>query len=107
MADASRRAQGQAPGRVNLIGEHTDYNQGLVLPMAIPQRTTVSLAARDDDQAILRSEAEPEPGRYAVGREGKTGQWIDYLQGITWALRERGLSVQGFEADVRSDVPVG
>jgi galactokinase len=100
--------RGAAPGRVNLIGEHTDYNDGFVLPMAIPQQTRVALVARSDDRVVARTDAPgQEPATYRLGEESPGAGWIDYVQGATAALRERGLRVPGFDAAVTSDVPVG
>jgi galactokinase len=99
----------QAPGRVNLIGEHTDYNGGLVLPLALPLRTRVWLARRDDDRVRAASaNLADEPVReYRRGQEARTGGWIDYVQGITQVLEEDGHRVPGFDMFVDSDVPVG
>ncbi|MDB4973182.1 MAG: Galactokinase [Myxococcaceae bacterium] len=97
--------QTAAPGRVNLIGEHTDYNDGLVLPMPIPQQTEVRLRRRDDLRVLLTS-ADAPAAEYQLGHEQKTGTWIDYVQGLTRALPE-GLLRGGFEAHVRSEVPIG
>jgi len=99
----------EAPGRVNLIGEHTDYNGGYVLPTVIPQRTRVDLAARDDREVRVVSETvgDRAPAHYTLGREARTGSWIDYVQGVTWALAEAGHALRGFDARVSSDVPVG
>jgi galactokinase len=93
---------------VNLIGEHTDYNEGFVLPLAIPQRMTVALRARDDQRVEVRSQdmSPPEAG-YSLGAEARAGAWIDYVQGTTWALREAGHALRGFDAVVTSEVPVG
>jgi galactokinase len=116
-ADDFRRAFGRAPavvaaapGRVNLIGEHTDYNGGFVLPTTIPQRTEVALAPRDDDvvrvvtdeRSVARAEAE-----YRLGDEQRVDGWLDYVQGCTAMLgaeRHRG---RGFDAAIASTVPVG
>ena len=99
---------GEAPGRVNLIGEHTDYHDGFVLPCTVPQRTVAALSTRSDRQVRLWSEQMgPDGVEYALGRETKTGGWGDYVQGITWALRERNMTVSGFDLRLRSDVPVG
>ncbi|MDP8922483.1 MAG: galactokinase [Chloroflexota bacterium] len=98
-----------APGRVNLIGEHTDYNGGFVLPIAIPQRTQVELARRDDE-LVRATSHELEPGRvreYRLGAERPAGDWLDYLQGVTAILRGEGHGLGGFEARIESDVPLG
>jgi galactokinase len=96
-----------APGRVNLIGEHTDYNGGFVLPTAIPQRTRVRLRRRADDRAIVTSAQLGGPVEYRVGGEQPQRSWIDYVQGVTKYLVEAGHHVGGFEAIVDSAVPIG
>jgi galactokinase len=99
-----------APGRVNLIGEHTDYNQGLVLPAAIPQRVAVALAPREDDQARAVSAdlpVETAGDGWLLGAEARGRGWLDYVQGLTWTLRAAGHAVRGFEAAVASTVPIG
>jgi galactokinase len=95
-----------APGRVNLIGEHTDYNDGFVLPAAIPRRTHVELALRDDDRVRVASrEVRGRPLEYRLGEEQRRGRWLDYVQGITHVLADRPL--RGFDLHLRSDVPLG
>ncbi len=100
---------GAAPGRVNLIGEHTDYNGGFVLPTAIPQHTRVTLLPRQDGTVTAHSHSASPDGKYELGQEQRRGQWFDYVQGITWALRETGAATleRGFDLDVTSDVPLG
>ena len=95
-----------APGRVNLIGEHTDYNEGLVLPTVIPMRTTVMLARRADGHVVVESEGHARV-EYVLGEERRAGDWADHVRGVTWALAEAGHRVGGFDARVRSSVPTG
>jgi galactokinase len=98
-----------APGRINLMGEHTDYNGGLVLPTAIPQRSEVTLAPRTDRRVRVASgqRALEAPGEYVLGDERRVGDWIDYVQGCTVALRDAGHRLDGFDARIDSRVPVG
>jgi galactokinase len=104
------RVRVQAPGRVNLIGEHTDYNGGFVLPMAIPQQTQVVLAPREDSTVRAFSAnlgPDKRQGEYTLGEEKVGRGWIDYIQGVTWVLRREGLELKGFDLWLRSDVPAG
>lgn len=101
-----------APGRVNLIGEHTDYNDGLVLPTAIPQRTTVELCPAKDGRVTVYSDELSEPGTtlsYLLGEESAMGDWLDYVRGVTWVLRQSGLGARlsGLRLRIQSQVPVG
>ncbi len=98
-----------APGRVNLIGEHTDYNGGFVLPTVIPQRTIVELAPRRGGavRAVSLDVGKSVPFEYIVGTESRRGRWTDYLQGITWVLGREGLVVGGADIRVTSTVPLG
>ncbi len=104
----SPSAHGEAPGRVNLIGEHTDYNGGFVLPAAIPRSTIVDLAPRRDRTVRVWSAQFPDadPVEYQLGEERRRGDWVDYVQGLTWVLAHDGLNT-GFDARVESSVPLG
>ncbi|HEY0478434.1 MAG TPA: galactokinase [Kofleriaceae bacterium] len=96
-----------APGRVNLIGEHTDYNAGFVLPTPIPQRTRVELEPRADHRVVVSSDQLGECRAYELGGERRTGGWIDYVQGCTFAARTAGHRLAGADLRISSDVPVG
>ena len=98
-----------APGRVNLIGEHTDYNGGFVLPTAIPQRTTVALTPRRDRAVHVASANTGEQPfhEYQIGMENPNHDWADYVQGVTWALYTAGQRIRGFDAFISSNVPLG
>ena len=100
----------QAPGRVNLIGEHTDYNGGFVLPTAIPQVTRVEWVAGRDSTISVCSNADsvdPSIHRYHLGEERRQGRWLDFIQGVTWLLGLEGFLLKGFSARIESNVPLG
>jgi galactokinase len=98
-----------APGRVNLIGEHTDYNDGLVLPIALPQRTYAACSPRADGLLRVHSAqagATVEVDLATVGPGSPTG-WTAYVAGVLWALAQDGHDVRGLDVTVDSEVPVG
>ncbi len=100
----------EAPGRVNLIGEHTDYNGGFVLPTAIPQVTRTELAPRSDRTVRAWSNATAdgtETLTYDLGLETPGRGWLDYLQGVTRILCGEGHLVSGFDVRIDSNVPLG
>ena len=101
------RLLADAPGRVNLLGEHTDYNEGFALPIGIPQRTRVALGPRDDRQVRVWSAAYAQTASYALGSETPSRGWVDYVKGVTRGLGQAGLTVGGFDAAFVSNVPVG
>ncbi|ATB32187.1 galactokinase [Melittangium boletus DSM 14713] len=99
-----------APGRVNLIGEHTDYNGGFVLPMAIPQQTHVELRRRDDRRVRAFSANKSQAGEileFELGAEAAGKGWLDYVQGVTHVLQREGHTLSGVELRISSEVPLG
>jgi galactokinase len=94
---------------VNLIGEHTDYNGGFVLPIATPQRTFVDLTPREDHVVRVTSRNAPDRSttEYVLGREERRGRWSDYVQAVTDALARRRMTIGGFDAAIHSEVPLG
>lgn len=104
----SAEAEASAPGRVNLLGEHTDYHEGYVLPTPIPQRTHAAVAARADRVVRAWSAGtSTQPEQYGLGAEAPGRGWLDYLQGLTVALAKRGVELPGFDLRLHSDVPIG
>jgi galactokinase len=98
----------EAPGRVNLMGDHTDYHQGLVLPTVLPQRTTVELRLRSDRIVhVFSTSVGGEVQHYRLGEETPSRGWIDYVQGVTEALTQAGHRLSGFDALISSTVPIG
>lgn len=93
----------QAPGRVNLIGEHTDYNQGFVMPMAIDRFTRIAIAPREDSKLSLTSFGETIELDDLVKRD----HWSDYVAGVAWVLRSEGVPLHGADLSIQSNVPVG
>jgi galactokinase len=98
---------GSAPGRVNLIGEHMDYNGGQVLPMAIDRRTYVAVRARRDASVSrVVSDNQSVPAEFDVRSIVRSGQWWDYVSGVCAAFASGGAQVPQIEAVVTSDLPL-
>jgi galactokinase len=110
----TRRFEGEptivvrAPGRVNLIGEHTDYNDGFVMPVAIDRWVWIALRPRDDGQVSLTSLdlAEAIDLDLSALQRGGAG-WAEYVKGTAWALQEAGHVLRGWDGVVTGDVPIG
>ena len=123
---AAPRGLWAAPGRVNLIGEHTDYNDGFVMPLALPHTTIAAASARTDGVLRLHSggaaggivelrtdELRPAPGpasealELSRGGAQRSGGWAAYPAGVVWAMQEAGLPVGGADLHFESTVPTG
>jgi galactokinase len=102
-----REVTAEAPGRVNLIGEHTDYHDGFVMPSVVPQRTRATVRLRNDRRVHATSAQLPGVLDYEIGREQVASNWGDYVQGVTWCLDRAGFAIRGFDLRIDSDVPVG
>lgn len=97
-----------APGRINLIGEHTDYSGGFALPFALPQVVLCAAASRSDGKLLIRSlQAPPVPELPAELLPSTVEGWAAYPAGVVWALRALGLDVGGLDLLLDSDVPIG
>jgi galactokinase len=109
VADKNAEAAAYAPGRVNLIGEHTDYNDGFVLPAAVDRG--VALAARRTAGDIFTLHAVDLGKSHGFARTGLERDpehpWADYFKGVVWALSSRGIEVPACEACVTGDIPQG
>lgn len=98
----------RAPGRVNLIGEHTDYNDGFVLPMAIDRAVWIALRPRRDRQVTVYSlDLDKAEAFDTTNLVYAQAGWIEYLKGVAWALDAAGYSLQGWEGVMAGDVPRG
>jgi galactokinase len=96
-----------APGRVNLIGEHTDYNDGLVLPVAIDLGISIAFVPTEDRRVSLTLAATGESGELDLDADRPAdGTWLDYVAGMAWALEEAGATIRGFSGLLASDLPM-
>jgi galactokinase len=120
--DSARVEMARAPGRVNLIGDHTDYNEGFVLPVAIELDTWIAFRRRQDGHVLVASRQSRETGSFWIdqlapvdgtglgsgsGSGSGSPHWTDYVAGVAWSLREAALRVRGFDGVVDSSLPLG
>lgn len=105
----------RAPGRVNLIGEHTDYNDGFVLPVAIDRAVWMAVRRRGDREVVVHSLDFGGRGRFHLDqldrneRQEHNGPlaWLEYLKGVAWSLQQAGFQLSGWDGVLQGDVPVG
>ena len=98
----------RAPGRVNLIGEHTDYNDGFVLPMAIDRASWIALRPRNDKQVKLYSIGLDQQTDFSLDELVKQSEtWSEYIKGTHWALQEAGYKLVGWEGVLVGNIPIG
>ena len=98
----------RGPGRVNLIGEHTDYNDGFVMPMAIDRAVRIALRPRSDKRVVVTSLDMGETAEFALDHlHHNQPTWIEYIKGVAWALQQHGYALEGWEGVMVGDVPIG
>src|SRR3982751_3950827 len=99
----------RAPGRVNLIGEHTDYNGGFVLPMAIDREAAAAIRPRSDRVFAVHTVNFNETAEFDLDKPftGKKGFWLNYVEGVARVLEQNGLALLGCDMAIWSDVPAG
>lgn len=100
-------AVARAPGRVNLIGEHTDYNDGFALPIALDRHTEVTLRTTASGTVVVRADGHGEAHFPVDSAPGDVTGWAAYVAGVFWAARAAGIAVSGADLTIRSTVPVG
>ena len=98
-----------APGRVNLIGEHTDYNDGFVLPVALDRTVRIAFRARDDRLVRAATGLRHESREFTLDRldPQRIRGWAAYIAGVAWALAGDGIALRGADLEIESDVPNG
>lgn len=101
----------QAPGRVNIIGEHTDYNDGFVLPMAIDRYVYLALSPRNDHQVHIHSMDFNETAQFSLDKlninNKETKHWIEYIKGVAYFLQKHGNKLNGFDGILHGNIPRG
>ena len=100
---------GEAPGRVEVLGNHTDYNEGFILAAAIDRRIAVAGRRTKGGDAVVHSLTFDAGGRFDAANPAKSAEtpWLNYVAGVAWQLKRAGIAVGGFEAVVAGDVPLG
>lgn len=96
-----------SPGRINLIGEHTDYNEGFVLPAAIDKKIIYAIALNGTDTCNAYALFNNEQQSFSLKDVKPTKGWINYLMGVVYQLQQRGFEVKGFDCVVFGDIPIG
>jgi galactokinase len=106
---AARPRVFRAPGRVNLIGEHTDYNDGFVMPAAVGFSTYAGIAPRPDRKLVLQSQEFPGCFEFDLDNlpQQRNQAWVDYVVGVATVLRRRGIRLEGANLLVNGDIPIG
>src|SRR5712672_2497106 len=99
----------RAPGRLELLGNHTDYNEGLVLSLAVDRHIQIAAAPRTDGKIELISSAFPEAEVFwsNEAKKNPAAPWADYVKGVLDQLRKRGVHFTGFNAAISGDIPMG
>jgi galactokinase len=99
----------QAPGRLELLGNHTDYNAGLVMAIAVDKYVHMAASPRDDDKVRLMAAAFPKPAEFSVSdlRKDESAPWADYVKGVIDQLLRAGVRVGGFDAAIDGTIPMG
>ena len=106
---AARPRVFRAPGRVNLIGEHTDYNDGFVMPAAVGFSTYAGIAPRTDRKLVLQSQEFPGCFEFDLDNlpQQRNQAWVDYVVGVATVLRRRGIRLEGANLLVNGNIPIG
>ena len=98
----------RAPGRVNLIGDHTDYNDGFVLPMAIDRAMWIALSSCQERRIVIHSLDFAQTASFDLDEFHKeTTSWIEYMKGVAWAYQNAGMALSGWKGVLTGDIPIG